>query len=175
MTRTHTRRKLTGMTPVSLRRLALAGMVALLVGGAACAETPEPAQDDSIEALRTRANAGDAEASALLGYMYETGLGVPQDDVEAEAWYRQAAEQGHAASMALLGYIYMDESGFEWGVPTDDIEGYKWFSLAATYATGEVREQSVKMRDRIAERLTPEQLTEAQRLAREWDEAHPRE
>ena len=46
------------MTPSSLHRLALAGMVAFLLGAAACAETPEPAQDDSIEATRTRANAG---------------------------------------------------------------------------------------------------------------------
>ena len=33
-------------------------MVAFLLGAAACAETPEPAQDDSSEATRTRANAG---------------------------------------------------------------------------------------------------------------------
>ena len=45
-----------------LRRVTLAGMVALLVGGAPLAQTPEPAQDNSIEAVRTRANAGDAEA-----------------------------------------------------------------------------------------------------------------
>ena len=29
--------------------------------------------------------------------------------------------------------------------------------------------------DEIASRLTPDQRTEAQRLAREWDEAHPRD
>ena len=46
------------MTPSSLHRWVLAGMVAFLLGAAACAETPEPAQDDSIEATRTRANAG---------------------------------------------------------------------------------------------------------------------
>ena len=34
-----------------LRRLALAGMVALLVGGAPLAQTPEPAQDD-VEAYK---------------------------------------------------------------------------------------------------------------------------
>ncbi len=32
------------MAPSILRRLALAGMVALLVGAAACTETPEPPQ-----------------------------------------------------------------------------------------------------------------------------------
>ena len=98
MTRAYLRRKLTGMAPVSLRRLALAGMVAL---GAACAETPEPETPDASirgqyakwrdqvlewidhnQALRTRANAGDTDAQYNLGFMYANGEGVPQDDAE---------------------------------------------------------------------------------------------
>jgi hypothetical protein len=31
------------------------------------------------------------------------------------------------------------------------------------------------MRDRMADSLTPDQIAEAQRLAREWTEAHPRD
>ena len=81
MTHTYMKRKLTGMAASSLRRLALAGMVVLLVEAAPLAQTPEPAQDDSIEALRTRANAGDAEAQSDLGLMYDTGRGVPQDNL----------------------------------------------------------------------------------------------
>jgi hypothetical protein len=41
--------------------------------------------------------------------------------------------------------------------------------------TGEDRESAVEARDRIADELTPDDLSEAQRLAREWDAAHPRE
>ena len=74
------------------RRLALAGIVALLMGGAPLAQTPEPAQDDSIEAIRTRANAGDADAQYELGRTYRFGIGVPEDAVEAAAWFRKAAE-----------------------------------------------------------------------------------
>jgi len=70
------------VTLSSLRRLALAEMVALLVGAAPLAQAPEPAQDDSIEAIRTRANAGDADAQNTLGWMYEFGLDVPKDFVE---------------------------------------------------------------------------------------------
>ena len=69
------------MTPSSLRLVALAGMVAFLVGGAPLAQTPEPAHDDSIETVRTRANAGDAAAQFQLGRMYDYGWGVPQDFV----------------------------------------------------------------------------------------------
>ena len=35
--------------------------------------------------------------------------------------------------------------------------------------------RAVRARDAVAERLTPEGRSEAQRRAREWDEAHPRE
>jgi len=72
-------------------------MVAFLLGAAACAETPEPAQDDSIEALRTRANAGDADAQYNLGLMYDNGEGVPEDDVEAYKWFNLATAYADAS------------------------------------------------------------------------------
>ena len=97
MTRTHTRRRLTGMAPPSLPRLALAGMVALLVGAAPLAQIAEGAQDDFIESLRTRANAGDAEAQFNLGVMYFNGEGVPQDDGEAYKWLNLAATYADAS------------------------------------------------------------------------------
>ena len=75
------------MTLSPLRLFLLVGMVALLLGAAPLAQTPEVAQDDSIEALRTRANAGDAGAQLSLALKYANGGGVPQDDVEAYKWF----------------------------------------------------------------------------------------
>ena len=43
-----------------------------------------------------------------------------------------------------------------------------WFNIAASQWTGEKREQAVENRDRMAEKMTSEQIAEAQRLAREW-------
>ena len=143
-------------------------MVAFLLGGAPLAQTPEPAQDDSIEALRTRANAGDAEAQVNLGFVYATGEGVPEDDVEAVAWYRQAAEQGYAAAQGNLSVMY--DSGE--GVPQDDVEAYKWVNLAATYADASKRDDYAAVRDTAAERLTPEQRADLPRRASEFWEAH---
>ena len=57
---------------------AVAVLVALAVG--AQAQTPE------IDALRARAEQGDADAQHNLGVMYATGRGVPQDDAEAVRW-----------------------------------------------------------------------------------------
>ena len=47
--------------------------------------------------------------------------------------------------------------------------------MTSSYRDIEDRENAVKNRDLIAEDLTPGDLSEAQRLAREWDAAHPRD
>ena len=78
------------------------GVVAvLLMGGAALAQAPA-----DIAALRVQADAGDAAAQFNLGFAYSFGEGVPQDDVQAVSWFRQAAEQGHAIAQYNLGVMY---------------------------------------------------------------------
>jgi hypothetical protein len=50
-----------------------------------------------------------------------------------------------------------------------------WFNLAASRMTGEQRGDAVENRDIVAGRMDPTQIAEAQRLARAWDAAVPRE
>jgi TPR repeat protein len=53
------------------------------------------------------------------------------------------------------------------GVPQDYVLAHKWLNLAA--AQGGMRsDTAVKARDNVASQMTPEQIAEAQRLAREW-------
>ena len=61
------------------------------------------------------------------------------------------------------------------GVPQDDVEAYKWFNLATAYADASEQKQYAEARDTTAERLTPEQRAEGQKLSREWPTAHPRD
>ena len=66
----------------------------------ACVQTQDadsPAAQ-ALADLRASAEAGEAAAQLILGGMYVTGVGVPQDDAEAVVWYRRAAEQGDAAA-----------------------------------------------------------------------------
>ena len=118
--------------------------------------------------FRLAAEQGHAWAQTTLGVMYLNGRGVPQDDVEAVTWWRKAAEQGHAWALATLGASY--DTGR--GVPQDNVEAHTWLNLAASRLTGEQREEVVTARDRVAERMTPADLSEAQRRAREWNAAH---
>ena len=99
------------------------------------------------------------------------GRGVPKDYAEAVRWYHLAADQGAANAQGNLGIMY----ALGWGVPQDDDEAHMWPNLAAAQSSGADRERLVKARDAAAESITPDQLAEAQRLAREWDAAHPRE
>jgi TPR repeat protein len=118
-----------------------------------------------------RAEAGDAEAQFDLGFMYYEGEGVPEDHAEAVRWYRLAADQGLAEAQFNLGLMY----GNGEGVPQDDVQAHMWLNLVASRSTGEDRESAVSARDRVRARMTAEQVAEAQRLAREWNAAHPRE
>ena len=51
------------------------------------------AQED-LDALRRRAEQGDAEAQYSLAVMYDNGEGVLEDDAEAVRWYRLGRRSG---------------------------------------------------------------------------------
>ena len=51
--------------------------------------------------------------NTLSANMYYYGQGVPQDDSEAAAWYRKAAEQGYAQAQPVLGYMYFQGKGVQ--------------------------------------------------------------
>ena len=120
---------------------------------------------DSVDLLKNRAAQGEAEAQSALGFKYVTGEGVPQDYTEALKWYRLAATQGQAAAQFNVGFLYSQGNG----VPQDDVEAYKWFTLAAaTYTEKQFRDGAVQARDRVAARMTPALIAEAQKRAREW-------
>ena len=116
---------------------------------------------DYAEAVKWYRNAAEGQASAQynLGNMYREGRGVPQDDAEAAKWYRKAAEQNRASGQENLGVSYAEGRG----VPQDYVQALMWLNLAA-----EQDKDAVKNRDDLAKRATPEQIAEAQRLAREW-------
>jgi uncharacterized protein len=115
--------------------------------------------------LKERAAAGDAEAQFSLGKNYEAGRsGLKKDYAEAARWYRKSAEQGNVWAQASLGILYHSGKG----LPHNDVEAEMWFSLAADHSPQDDRDTIVEMRDSVAAHLTPQQVAEARRLAREW-------
>jgi uncharacterized protein len=113
--------------------------------------------------FRKAAEQGSAVAQVNLGNMYASGNGAPEfprDYAAAMGWYRKAAEQGDVRAQTALGGMY----ALGQGVPQDYVIAHMWFSLAAVGGD----ENAVKSRNRVALRMTPAQIAEAQKLAREW-------
>ena len=119
----------------------------------------------ALREWRPLAEQGNANAQVNLGLMYDNGRGVPQDYAEAMRWFRKAAEQGHAGAQIFLGVMYdMGQS-----VPQDYVRAHMWYNLAASsFPPGKDRDNAVEHRDIVAATMTPAQMTEAQKLAREW-------
>lgn len=146
-------------------------------------------------------------ALAHLGYMYNSGSGIPFDLVESKLWFGKAAEQGdphdqytyatmcwngdfgtHDAEEAEVWWLKAAEHGMPeahmalgvfysdfWHTRAmrDRINGYIWHTLAALQdKPGHPPEAARTARDRIAEDMTPEQVTEAEDRVQSWLEEH---
>ena len=120
---------------------------------------------EAMKWYRKAAEQGDAQAQYNLGFMYDIGLGVPEDYAEAVKWFRKAAEQGNAKAQTYLGFMYHEGQG----VTQDYVQAHMWYNLAASrLPPGEDRDNAVKNRDIVTKRMTPAQISEAEKLAREW-------
>lgn len=131
-----------------------------------CYASGEGVNRDVAEAAawyRKAAEQGLPDAQCELGTCYLEGNGVPKDIHEGVKWTRLAAEQGFAPAQNRLGLCYSKGTG----VPKDYLEAYKWLNLAV--AKCDAGADDAKMNLAAAERyLTPEQIAEGQRLAREF-------
>ena len=105
------------------------------------------------------AEQGYAGAQYNLGQMYRNGKGVIQDYAEALKWYRLAAEQGDADAQNNLGAIY--EYGL--GVLQNNILSHMLYNIASA----NVSKKPSEWRDKLAAKITPEDISKAQTMARE--------
>ena len=110
--------------------------------------------------LRRAAEKSHADAQLLLGLMHYDGKGVPLDYRQAMKWFQLAAGQGNAIAQFSLGLMY----GKGEGVTQDYVQAHLWFNLAAEQGDTDAAEFC----DSVAAKMTRDQITEAQRLAREW-------
>ena len=89
-----------------MKKLSVALLIVALAAGAASAMCAK-----DLGRLRDRAFDGDPAAQFKLGYMFEHGIDMKQDNAEAFKWYSRAAENGnpcaqyYGAIMILNGVI----------------------------------------------------------------------
>jgi TPR repeat protein len=85
------------------------------------------------------------------------------DYATAQRLWRPLAALGDADAQFNLGYIYWIGQG----VPKDFVLAYMWFNLAAA-SGGRAADIAAEKRNIVAAQMTPAQIAEAQKLAREW-------
>jgi TPR repeat protein len=105
------------------------------------------------------ANRGDVPSQHNLGIAYQNGKGTPQNYSEALKWYRLSAIQGIPESQGNLGTLY----AMGHGVPQDFLKAHMWLNLAS--AAGDTHAE--KNRNIVAGRMPPQQILEAQKMARD--------
>ena len=110
------------------------------------------------------AERGNAPAQTYLGFLFETGRGVPMNYSEAAMWYRRAAEQGDGRAQYSLGLLYDRGQG----VPQDIVEASKWLNLSAAGAPPPVRESRARIRDAVTTKMTRGEIAQARLRALEW-------
>ena len=101
-----------------------------------------------------------SEAEFDLGRCYYNGEGAEKNFTWATFWWQKAATQGNVAAQNNLGHCYFNGDG----MTKDYVEAYKWFNLASAQGD-ETAKQNLSL---VEIRMTPEQIAEGQRLAREF-------
>jgi S1-C subfamily serine protease len=120
-----------------------------------------------LAAIKGKAEKGDAGAQYILGRVYDQGNDQGRQ-TESTKWYRRAAVQGNANAQFSLGHWY----SLGVGVPRNYVEAYKWCDLAAAHLSddraGKIISDLEDCRIELSvieKYMTPEQISEAQRLA----------
>lgn len=78
---------------------------------------------EALAMFKSLADQNDTRARGMIGIMYETGHGVPQDHNKALEWYAKACEDKTGLAEALIGMSY---SGWYDSQENKD-EATKWF------------------------------------------------
>jgi len=119
----------------------------------------------AVKWFRAAADHGNISVLPQLSYIYFNGVvGVPQNYAEAAKWDHKIIERDDfyldvRDAQEQLGEIYAKGEG----VAQDYVQAYMWLNLAS--ASGD--KFASQSRDAVAAKMTPEQIAEAQKLARE--------
>jgi FOG: TPR repeat, SEL1 subfamily len=121
---------------------------------------------EAVKWYRKAAEQGYTNAQYNLGVMYANGEGVLEDDKEAVRWYRKAAEAGNIEAQNNLGIMYINGEG----VLQDYVTSYAWANIAGANGYDVKRFKS----EYLEKKMTPEQIAEAEALAKKMIKKNPK-
>src|SRR5947207_15836922 len=88
-------------------------LLLLLSGATGCRPAAQQTKVDqrSLQEVRAKAEAGDADSQVELAARYDLGEGVTKNPAEALKWFRKAADQNHARGQNAVGVYYFYGEG----------------------------------------------------------------
>ena len=109
---------------------------------------------------------GYSPAQVQLGKKYGTGKSFLEKNYEkAHKWIELAANQGDLDATDFLSVYY--EYGY--GVPKDPVKSLMWFEITLALMEKDWNPKGTeKVRSKKRSKLTPEQITAAQDMAKDW-------
>jgi len=93
--------------------------------------------EEQAKELRRKAEAGDTAAMCNLGMKYTRGDGVPQDDTQAEMWYKRSAQHGSYRGLTNYGSDLRGvDMWLHWMEAATRGDPYACVNVAGLYARG---------------------------------------
>jgi tetratricopeptide (TPR) repeat protein len=127
---------------------------------------------ESLKWLRKSSAQGLPDAQVCLGQMYEEGKGVRTSNERAGYWFRRAADHfsdisGVFSAIGELAHMYGDER-----LKGNDIDAYMWLAVADASLDPPIDPATDGDLERVARRMTKQEIVEAQRRTRDWINHH---
>ena len=130
---------------------------------------PSALGNDIAREWLKKAKKGDRVSQYFIGSCYYDGtMGMREDEEEAFKWFRKAANQGDASAQYALGWGYSFGGNF----PEDLVAAHAWFKISM--ANGSIWDREIdRWLPDILEKLTPEQIAQAEKLYTEMIDNNP--
>ena len=119
-----------------------------------------------FEEAKVKAEKGDADAQYQVGVMYRDGKTVNADLKQAFRHFKKSANQGHVMAQYELGILHLHGKGAK----RDAIAAFTWLNIAGANGSRMAAEALGK----FPERLTNDQISKADALAREMIKKNPK-
>lgn len=89
-----------------------------------------------VESIKYYADLNDKDNLFRLGYLYNNGLGVPQNYSKAKEYYEKAADLGNTVAIRCLGDLYFNGKG----VPQNNTKAKEYYEKALALGDKEALE-----------------------------------
>ncbi|NGZ26693.1 MAG: sel1 repeat family protein [Magnetococcales bacterium] len=116
--------------------------------------------EEAAKWFQKSADNGDVDAMVMMGILFENGQGVKKDLSQAAQWYEKAAQRGHSEGQYYIAMMY----AYGQGVKKDLLQAGKWLEVGAANKD----ERAVRARDAVQKLMTPQQIVEARKWAKEF-------